>query len=208
MQACTGGTAYYSNSDLNYNLYAYAGKQVKLYTDNLSLLGCMQVSVVPYQSGVTYSHYYLSNEFPSSLVGVYDDCACTTRSPFIINQDEVLPPSPTPSVTPTFTPTPTRTPNVTPTNTATPTQTITNTFSSTPTPDVTPSPTPSNTLYYKLDACIASPSIYTTAVPLIASQRYYDFDNDIYYVWDNTTTTFPGTIVTVAIQYGDSGCPA
>jgi hypothetical protein len=58
-----------------------------------------------------------------------------------------------------------------------------------------------------LDACIASPSIYTTAVPLIANQRYYDFDNDIYYVWDNTTTTFPGTVVTVAIQFGDSGCP-
>ena len=272
MQACSGGTSYYSNSDLNYNLYAYAGKQVKLYNDNLSYLGCKKVTVVPYQSGVTYSHYYLSNEFPTSLVGVYDDCGCTTRTPFDIVQQTVVPPSPTPAVTSTPTPTPTHTPyyyvvepcsggtqytilgDVTPligqvyrlnkpdcvptmdgnncwlvqgivsyglectgvvfgpnlgscvSCLITPTPSITP--SNTPTIAVTPTPTQTLPLYYKLDACISSPSIYTTVVPLIANQRYYDFDNDIYYVWDNTTTTSPSSIVTIAIQYGDSGCPA
>jgi hypothetical protein len=231
----------------------------------------MEVSVVPYQSGVTYSHYYLSDTYPTSLVGVYDDCACIQRTPFDIVQQTIIPPSPTPAVTPTLTPTPTNLPfyyvvepcsggtqytilgNVTPSIgdvyrlnkpdciptmngdicwlvqgivsfgldctgvvfganlgscvscLITPTPSITP--SNTPTIAVTPTPTQTQFLYYKLDACIASPTVYTTNIPLIASQRYYDDVNDIYYVWDNTTTTSPGTIASINIEIGQSGCP-
>ena len=214
MQNCSGGTAYYSNSDLNYNLYAYNGKQVQLYNDNLTYLGCMNVSVIPYQSGVTYSHYYLSNTFPTSLVGVYDDCSCTQRTPFNLVQQIPAPtPTPsTPSITPTLTPTKTATntptPSVTLTNTLSQTATQTLTPTNTRTPNATPSQTPTRTVYYKLDNCSGGAQGYTLTAPLIASQRYYDVVNNVYYVWDNTTTVSPGTIPSVSIVSGQSGCPA
>jgi hypothetical protein len=63
-------------------------------------------------------------------------------------------------------------------------------------------------VYYKLDACApASGQAYTTIVPILANQRYIDAVNFIYYVWDNTTTTVPGTIVSVNLVSGQTGCP-
>ena len=148
-----------------------------------------------------------------------------------------MPFPPTPSITASITPTPSITPSITPTNTATgtvcpgltptmtssntPTQTQTGTLKATPTPSptttqtqtptITSTQTPSATrpLYYKLDACApATGQGYTTVVPGIASQRYYDFINAVYYVWDNTTTVSPFIIVNVNIVSGQSGCPA
>ena len=132
-------------------------------------------------------------------------------------------PSITPSITPTQTPTgtvcPGLTPTMTPSNTATQTQTGTlkptptssPTTTQTQTPSATATQTPSATrpLYYKLDACAPETGQgYTAIVPGVASQRYYDFINDVYYVWDNTTTLSPFVIVNVNIVSGQSGCPA
>lgn len=132
-------------------------------------------------------------------------------------------PSITPSITPTQTPTgtvcPGLTPTMTPSNTATPTRTLpltstptntqTATQTRTPTQTGTQTPTPTRPLYYKLDSCTGGfPQVYTAIIPGIASQRYYDYINAVYYVWDNTTTVSPGTIGTVNIVSGQSGCPA
>ena len=79
----------------------------------------------------------------------------------------------------------------------------------TPTPTSTPFPSPTpSALYYKLNSCSDfAPSIYTAITPGVASQRYYDYINNIYYVWDNLTTSVPGSIGSVAIISGQSGCP-
>lgn len=84
----TGGTELHSNSDLMYNLYAYAGNFVKLYDDNNSYLGCYNVSIGTYNSGYTYQHYYINSGFTFNNVGVYPDCGCTGRTPFDLVQEE------------------------------------------------------------------------------------------------------------------------
>ena len=126
---------------------------------------------------------------------------------------------PTPTATPTNTKTPTATPTSTPTitpsntSTSTPTntQTSTPTNTSTNTPTNTQTPTPTSTTpitYYKLDACApATGQGYTNITPGVANQRYFDFINSVYYVWDNTSTITPGTIVSVGIVSGQAGCP-
>lgn len=131
--SCTGGTTYHSNSDLMFNLYAYIGRYVKLYDDNLNYLGCYSVSAGTYNSGYTYQHFYISDSYPTSGVSVYDNCSCTGSTDFIIIQQ-----------TPVVSPTPTQTPGLSPTPTPTPTQTLTQT----PTPSVTTglTPTPTQTL--------------------------------------------------------------
>jgi hypothetical protein len=77
----------------------------------------------------------------------------------------------------------------------------------TPTPTLTPSPT-NQVIYYKMDACSpASGQGYTNITPGIANQRYFDSTNSVFYVWDNTTTINPGTIVSVVTISGQSNCP-
>jgi hypothetical protein len=134
LYSCTGGTTYHSNSDLNYNLYAYIGNYVKLYDDSLNYLGCYTVSGGTYNSGYTYSHFYLSSGYTNTGVGVYDNCSCTGRTPFTLVQETPVV-TPTPSVTPGLSPTPT--PSITPSFTPSPTQTQTPGLSPTPTPSVT-----------------------------------------------------------------------
>lgn len=134
LYSCTGGTNYHSNSDLNYNLYAYIGNYVTLYDDNLNYLGCYGVSAGTYNTAYTYQHFYLTSGYTSSGVGVFDDCSCTGRTAFIVVQET---PVPTPSPTPTPGLSPSPTPSFTPT--LTPTKTVT------PTPGLSPTPTPSAT---------------------------------------------------------------
>ena len=51
------------------------------------------------------------------------------------------------------------------------------------------------TTYYKLDSCsVGYGQLYTSIVPDLANQRYIDSVTQVFYVWDNTTTTSPGTI--------------
>ena len=360
LEPCDGGQTLYSNSDLNYNLYAYNNNYVELYNDSLTYLGDYAIMLNEYDSTHDYQHYYISSGYTSTLVGVYPDCNATGRTPFNIIQETpgqgrvynykatgctdsityyfssntanipstsviyisntgtlsgeicvsgirrtpvtatkahvtgytfnncfecaagIITPTPTPTqtipVTPTQTPTNTATPTNTPTQTtpcygfnltpvfdgtcdssgldvtaykttagsivigdilynscggstlATGTYSdgtyryvvnvgevtdkiicVEPTVSPTVTPTNTNTPTPTSTIpvtYYKLDACAPeSGQAYTNVTPGIASQRYYDVPNAIFYVWDNTTTISPGTIVSVNIVSGQSGCP-
>lgn len=61
---------------------------------------------------------------------------------FLINNSDLVPPTPTPSITPTLTITPTPTLTITPTLTLTITPTITETLTPTPTASSSPTPTP------------------------------------------------------------------
>ena len=85
---CSSGATLHSNSDLNYNLYAYAGTYVKLYDDALSYLGCYAVSIGEYDPLDTYNHYYIGSGYTSVNVGAYADCGCSGRTPFIVVQEE------------------------------------------------------------------------------------------------------------------------
>jgi uncharacterized delta-60 repeat protein len=149
---CAGGATKYSNSDLNYNLYAYIGNYVTLYDDNVNALGCHQVVQGFYNENNNYQHYYISSGFTPNFVNAYSDCNCTGFTAFNVVQDgSVVPPAPsaTPTNTPTPTPTSTQlpTPTPTPTTTQTPTvtQTPTNTITQTPTNTETPTPTQTQT---------------------------------------------------------------
>ena len=148
----------YTNTDLNYNLYAYVGKYVKVYNDNGSYVDCFEVQDHVPTPNVDYLHYFIGSGYTSSGVGVYDNCNCTGRTSFDIIQQEypqpTNPPVVTPSVTPTNTPTSTivttNTPTPTPTLTSTPTVTLTSTptatLTSTPTATETSTPTPTPTV--------------------------------------------------------------
>jgi hypothetical protein len=135
--SCASGATLHSNSDLNYNFYAYADNYVRLYDDDLNYLGCYQVKVSDYNSAYNYEHYYIASGYTSQLVGIYSDCNCNTRVPMnLVQQDEPPLPSPPPA-------SPTPTPSITPSPTITPTPTLTPGLSPSPTP--TPEPTPSPT---------------------------------------------------------------
>ena len=86
MIPCAGGQSKYSNSDLMYNLYAYIGNYVTLYEDDLSYLGCYQVTLDNYDPLKTYEHYWLSSGYTANSVGVYPDCGCSGRTSFTIVQ--------------------------------------------------------------------------------------------------------------------------
>jgi hypothetical protein len=143
---CAGGATRYSNSDLNYNLYAYIGNYVTLYDNDLNALGCHQVVQGTYNENNNYQHYYISSGFTTSAVNSFSNCGCTGLTAFnLVQNGSLIPPtpSPTPSVTPTNTQT--QTPSQTPTNTGTPTITPTPTNTITPTNTGTPTQTPTNT---------------------------------------------------------------
>jgi hypothetical protein len=161
---CVSGATRYSNSDLNYNLYAYIGNYVTLFDDDVNALGCHQVVQGSYNENNNYQHYYISSGFTPNFVNAYSDCNCTGFTAFDVVQDgSVVPPvpsatptptptstqvpTPTPTTTQTSTPTTTQTPTVTqtPTNTQTPTTTQTPTNTQTPTITASPTVSPTNT---------------------------------------------------------------
>ncbi len=83
---CSSGTTRYSNSDLNFHLYAYAGNFVELFDDNLNNLGCHSVSIGNYNPLNDYRHYYISSGYTFSGVSVYGNCGCTGRTQFNLTQ--------------------------------------------------------------------------------------------------------------------------
>jgi hypothetical protein len=85
---CASGPDLYSNSDLNYNFYAYVGNYVTLYNDDLEYLGCYNVSIEGYDPTHNYQHYYISSGYTNNLVGVYPNCGCTGRTQFNVVQEE------------------------------------------------------------------------------------------------------------------------
>ena len=84
---CAGGTILYSNSDLMYNLYAYAGNYVKLYDDGLNYLGCYGVNIDGYNETYNYQHFYIGTGYTQNLVNVYPDCGCSGRTEFLLVQE-------------------------------------------------------------------------------------------------------------------------
>lgn len=91
---CAGGPTLHSNSDLMYNLYAYAGNYVQLYDTSLSYLGCYGVSVVDENDSYTYNKYWISSAYTTNLVSVFENCGCSGRTEFDVVQE--TPEAPTP----------------------------------------------------------------------------------------------------------------
>ena len=100
-------------------------------------------------------------------------------------------------------------PTTAPPTTAPPTTVPPTTAPPTPTTTAAPTTTATPTTYYKLDACSAGfGQLYTTIVPNLVSQRYIDSVTQVFYVWDNTTTTSPGTIGTnIQLVFAQQNCP-
>ena len=87
---CSGGTVLHSNSDLMYHLYAYAGNYVTLFREDLTPLGCHQVSIGAYDPNDTYEHYWLGSGFTFNGVNAYSDCGCTGRTQFDVVQEQPI----------------------------------------------------------------------------------------------------------------------
>jgi len=218
---CAGGATKYSNSDLNYNLYAYIGNYVTLYDDNINALGCHQVVQGSYNSSNNYQHYYISSGFTSNFVNAYSNCGCSGFTAFDVVQDgSIIPPVPSPTPTstqsPSSTPTPTPSASVTPTPTVTPSSTnfcsiigidasgYTYTSTPTPTPTVTPTMFDENTLkrlpFYSnsiVRDCpvfgFASFSAITGEIICPGSLKFQDcYDTDQFYYTNNLTGLLPG----------------
>jgi hypothetical protein len=85
---CSSGETLHTNSDIMYNLYAYAGNYVTLYDTSLSYLGCYGVTVVDEDPNVNYEKFWIGTAYTSNLVGVYSDCGCSGRTEFDIVQEE------------------------------------------------------------------------------------------------------------------------
>jgi hypothetical protein len=171
----SGGTDFHTTSDLNYNIYAYVGRYVNIFTGSTTAftsVGCFEVVEGQPNPNYDYEQIMIGSGYTPSGVNVYSDCGCSGRTQFELVQqnypeptEEPSPsPTPTPSVTPAaVTPTPTNTPSLTPTNTPslTPTNTPTGTISVTPTPTNTPtqssfdpSQLPGIYLWYRADTTI------------------------------------------------------
>ena len=84
---CVEGATLHSNSDLMYNMYAYAGNYVQLYDESLNPLGCYGVSVVP-ENNYTYEKYWISSAYTPNLVSVFENCGCSGRTEFIVVQEQ------------------------------------------------------------------------------------------------------------------------
>jgi hypothetical protein len=142
----TGGTDYHTTSDLNYNMYAYVGNYVNIYTGQTTgytSIGCFNVQLGQPNSSYDYDHVFIGSGYTQAGVNVYDDCFCTGRTSFEIVQEEYPVPSASPiPVTPSATPNQTATPTPTPNITSTPTPSITPTNTMTPTTTTTNTPTP------------------------------------------------------------------
>ena len=91
---CAGGLTLHSNSDLMYNLYAYAGNYVQLYDEGLNSLGCYGISISDYNSTHTYEKYYIASAYTPNLVSVFENCGCTGRTEFAIVQEQPAAPRP------------------------------------------------------------------------------------------------------------------
>ena len=116
------------------------------------------------------------------------------------------------TTTTTTTATPTTTTTSTSTSTTSTTSTTTSTTTATPTTTTsttTTTTTATPTTYYRLDSCSAGyGQLYTSIVPNLVSQRYIDSVTQVFYVWDNTTTTSPATIGgNIQLVFAQQNCP-
>jgi hypothetical protein len=87
--SCTGGTDYHTTSDLNYNLYAYVGNYVNIYTGTTTTytsIGCFQVLEGQPNPNYDYDHIFIGSGFTYSSVNVFSDCGCSAKTAFDIVQ--------------------------------------------------------------------------------------------------------------------------
>lgn len=88
--SCTGGTDYHTTSDLNYNMYAYVGNYVSIYTGSSttwSSIGCFEVTEGVPDASFDYEQVFISSGYTSSGVAVYNDCGCSGATQFNIVQE-------------------------------------------------------------------------------------------------------------------------
>jgi hypothetical protein len=133
---CGEGEDYHTTSDLNYNMYAYIGNYVNIYTGSSTTytsIGCFQVQLGQPNSTYDYEKVFIGSGYTQSGVNIYNNCGCTGRTQMIVVQEEYPEPTTPPIETPTPTPTPSATVGTSPTPTATPNSTPT----TTPTPSST-----------------------------------------------------------------------
>jgi hypothetical protein len=87
--SCTGGTDYHTTSDLNYNLYAYVGNYVNIYTGTTTTytsIGCFQVIEGQPNPNYDYDHIFIGSGFTNSSVNVFSNCGCSAKTAFDIVQ--------------------------------------------------------------------------------------------------------------------------
>lgn len=86
---CDEGPILHTNSDLMFNIYAYAANFVRLFDEELNFLGCHGVQVVDEDPNVFYDKFFIGTGYTNNLVGVFDSCGCTGRTEFEIIQEEI-----------------------------------------------------------------------------------------------------------------------
>lgn len=111
---CGAGDVIYSNSDLQWSLFQFLGKIVKLKDGT-----CGEITIIDEPVGVTFDYIWVRIDSVLGYWGwyFYDDCSCTTKSDEMVVWNQNPPtglPSPSPTPVPTRTPTQTPTPSVTP----------------------------------------------------------------------------------------------
>jgi hypothetical protein len=87
--SCTGGTNYHTTSDLNYNMYAYIGNYVNIYTGSTTAytsIGCYQVTLGTPNSTYDYEPVFIGSGYTNSGVSVFSDCGCSATTSFNIVQ--------------------------------------------------------------------------------------------------------------------------
>jgi hypothetical protein len=85
----TGGTDYHTTSDLNYNLYAYVGNYVNIFTGSTTAytsIGCFEVVEGQPNTTYDYQHIFIGSGYTNSSVGVFSDCGCSAKTAFDIVQ--------------------------------------------------------------------------------------------------------------------------
>jgi hypothetical protein len=91
LENCGAGDDLYTTSDLNYNMYAYVGRYVNVFTGSTTAYtstGCYQVIETEPNYTVDYNPVFIGSGYTSSGVNVYDDCGCSGRTSFILVQQE------------------------------------------------------------------------------------------------------------------------
>lgn len=87
--SCSGGTDYHTTSDLNYNIFAYVGNYVNLFTGSTSAytsIGCYHVVEGEPNGTYEYDKVFIASGYTTNGVAVYSDCGCSNRTSFNIVQ--------------------------------------------------------------------------------------------------------------------------
>ena len=89
INCASGGTDYHTTSNLNYNMYAYVGNYVNIFTGSTTAytsIGCFRVELGEPNYTYDYDHVFIGSGYTSTGVAVYSDCGCSGRTSFDIVQ--------------------------------------------------------------------------------------------------------------------------